>query len=95
MYSRWHPIERALQMPHYKCGACRTRLQIAQPPPAPIVVFCPQCRSALDHVADLTELIGLPRVALVHEPDYAADDPGSFDEPASAAVALPPASPIQ
>ncbi len=50
-------------MPHYKCGACRIRLQIVQPPPAPIVVFCPECRSALDQVADLSELIGLRRIA--------------------------------
>lgn len=82
-------------MPHYKCGACRTRVQIAQPPPAPIVVFCPQCRSALNLVADLTELIGLPRTTLVREPDCAGDDIGSFDEPASAALALPHPSPAQ
>ena len=80
-------------MPHYKCGACRTRLQIAQPPPAPIVVFCPQCRSALDHVADLTELIGLRRIPWTHDPGSAGDHLGSFDEPASAAVALPQPSP--
>jgi|GEM_PF-5236203 len=83
-------------MPHYKCGACRARLQIAQPSPAPIVVFCPECRSALDHVADLTELIGLRRIALAHDPDCAGHDPGSFDEPASAAaVALPKPSSTQ
>jgi hypothetical protein len=82
-------------MPHYRCGACRTRLQIAQPPPAPIVVFCPQCRSALDHVADLSELIGLRRVALVQDPDRTGEDCGPFDEPASAAVALRRPAPTQ
>jgi hypothetical protein len=85
-------------MPHYKCGACRTRLQIAQPPPAPIVVFCPQCRSALDRVADLTELIGLRRIALVDDLDGTGADLGSFDEPVAfdepaAAVALLKPSP--
>lgn len=82
-------------MPHYRCGACRTRLQIAQPPPAPIVVFCPQCRSALDHVADLSELIGLRRVALVQDPDRTGEDSGPFDEPAAGAVALRRPAPTQ
>ena len=76
-------------MPHYKCGACRIRLQIAQAELVPIVVFCPECRSALDQVADLTELIGLRRIPFVDDPDRAEVYPESFDEPASAAMFLP------
>jgi hypothetical protein len=83
------PIERA-QMPHYKCGACRARLQIAQPPPSPIVVLCPECRSALDRVADLSELIGLKQIPFADDGVGAGDDAsGSYDGPASAAIALP------
>ncbi len=74
-------------MPHYKCGTCRTRLQIVRPRPA-LVVNCPQCGSALDPVADLTKLVGLRRVAFVEDPDRAGSYPGFFDEPASAAMAV-------
>ena len=76
-------------MPHYKCGACRTRLQTAQPPPALVVLLCPECRSVLDHVADLTDLIGLRLIPFVEDPSGADDYLGSGDEPASAAMALP------
>jgi hypothetical protein len=77
-------------MPHYKCGACRIRLQIVQPPPAPIVVFCPECRSALDHVADLSELVGLRRIAATRASEGAGVEPPSpFPEAASAAMAIP------
>lgn len=84
-------------MPHYKCGACRVRLQIAQPPPSPIVVLCPECRSALDRVADLSELIGLRQIPFAVDGVGAqgeASGPqgeasGPFDGPASAAIALP------
>jgi hypothetical protein len=78
-------------MPHYKCGACRIRLQIVQPPPAPIVVFCPECRSALDHVADLSELIGLRRIAVAQESKgTGVESPAPYPEPSSAAaIALP------
>ena len=83
-------------MPHYRCGACRTRLQIAQPPPARVVVSCPQCCSALDRVTDLTELIGLRRIAFVDEHDRPGDYFASFDEPGSAAaVAVLHPSPTQ
>jgi hypothetical protein len=73
-------------MPHYKCGACRIRVQIAQPPPVPIVVFCPECRSALDRAADLTELIGLRHVPFPGGIEHAGDEPG--DGPTAAAVAI-------
>jgi hypothetical protein len=82
-------------MPHYKCGACRTRVQIEQPSPTPIVVFCPECRSALDHVSDLTELLGLRRVQLAEDPAGTRNDPAPFDDPACAAMALPRPSPNQ
>lgn len=82
-------------MPHYKCGACRTRLQIVQPPPAPVVVLCPECRTALDRVADLTELIGLRRIPFDDGLDRAGGCVGSFDEPTSAAVALPRPSTVR
>jgi len=73
-------------MPHYKCGACRIRVQIAQAPPVPIVVFCPECRSALDRAADLTELIGLRQVPFSDGVEGAGDEP--IDRPAAAAVAI-------
>ena len=90
-------------MPHYKCGACRTRLQIAHPPPAPIVSFCPQCRAALDRVADLSELIGLRRVSPAREPDGAGgyidaferDEIGALDEPPATAMAVRLPSPAR
>lgn len=81
-------------MPHYKCEDCRTYLHIAYASPAPSVVLCPECRSALDPVADLTELLGLRRIESLPDADRARDDLGSIDGPASAAVALPPASQI-
>lgn len=76
-------------MPHYKCGACRARLQSPQPLPALVVALCPECRSVLDHVADLTDLIGLRLIPFVEHPGGADDHPGSGDEPAAAAMALP------
>ena len=82
-------------MPHYKCGACRTRFHVVEPSPAPIVAFCPECRSALDHITDLTELIGLRRGPCVDDRDCTVHSLGSFDGPSSAAVAVPRPSPAQ
>jgi hypothetical protein len=65
-------------------------MQITQPQPAPIVVFCPECRSALDHVTDLAALIGLRSIPFADDADRPENAPAaSFDEPASAAIALP------
>ncbi|MDE3133420.1 MAG: hypothetical protein KGL15_05085 [Acidobacteriota bacterium] len=43
----------------------------------------------MDHVADLTELIGLRLIPFGDNPDGADDLLGSDDEPAAAAMALP------
>jgi hypothetical protein len=78
-------------MPHYKCETCRTRLQTVKIPADPAQVLCPQCGSALSPVADLTELIGWRRVAFADAHAPAGDESaGSSQEPAAAAVAIPP-----
>jgi hypothetical protein len=83
-------------MHHYKCGACRIRLQITQPPPAPGVLFCPECHAALDRIADLTELIGLRRIPSIEQTDRSGNESaGSLDEPAAAAIAIPHHRPSQ
>jgi len=74
-------------MPHYKCDACRVRLQAAQSPSG---VLCPQCGSALDPVVDVTELLGLRRIVLIGEPGSDANDVADHfeDPPVAAAMAL-------
>jgi DNA-directed RNA polymerase subunit RPC12/RpoP len=46
-------------MPHYKCGACRTRLQVWGSPTELVRDLCPTCGSRLQSVAALAELVGM------------------------------------
>ena len=57
-------------MAHYKCGACRARLQVSGQPAELVGDLCPECGSLLEPVVDLTELIGLRSIQSV---DSAAD----------------------
>jgi hypothetical protein len=54
-----------------------------------VVALCPECRSVLDRVADLTDLIGLRLIPFVDDPDGVDDYLASGDEPTAAAIALP------
>jgi hypothetical protein len=46
-------------MPHYKCVACRTRLQVWGSSTELVKDLCPECGSHLEPVAELGELVGL------------------------------------
>jgi len=46
-------------MPHYKCVACRTRLQVWGSSTELVKDLCPECGSRLEPVAELRELVGL------------------------------------
>lgn len=108
-------------MPHYRCFACRLRLDRSEPPAELDGDLCPECGCLLEPVADPAELIGFRAITPV---DQAADgEPPSpprrpaarvdeflrrravilerdrfaaehwlhdGDQPAAAAVALPP-----
>src|SRR5690349_16825272 len=59
-------------MPHYKCGACRTRLQVWGSPTELVRDLCPTCGSRLEPVAELTELVGLRSIQSGDRGDAAA-----------------------
>ena len=44
-------------MPHYKCSACRVRLELALPADA-VGDLCPGCGAVLVPVDDLSEIVG-------------------------------------
>jgi hypothetical protein len=45
-------------MAHFKCLACKTRLQSTESPADPIGDLCPVCGSLLEPVGDLGEIVG-------------------------------------
>jgi hypothetical protein len=57
-------------MPHYKCVACRTRLQVWGSPTELVKDLCPECGSRLEPAAELGELVGLRSI----QTGDAADD---------------------
>jgi hypothetical protein len=71
-------------MPHYKCEACRVRLEVPRPFAEPLGDPCPECGSLLQPVADLTELVGFRSIEPVAE-SWLDDDEGRL----AAAIALP------
>lgn len=82
-------------MPHYKCVACRTRLEASPPPADAGVGSCPECGSPLEPVGDLSELFGFRHVVPATQPPAGEPLVGPFDEPIAAAVALPRTWPLQ
>jgi hypothetical protein len=59
-------------MPHYKCVACRTRLQVWARPTELVKELCPECGSRLQPVAELSELVGLRSIQSCDWADDAA-----------------------
>jgi hypothetical protein len=57
-------------MPHYKCGACKVRMQVRGNPHELVGDLCPDCGSLLQPVGDLTELVGFRSIKSV---DVAGD----------------------
>ena len=45
-------------MPHFKCLACKTRLQSTESPADLIGDLCPVCGSLMEPVGDLGEIVG-------------------------------------
>ena len=46
-------------MPHYKCGACKIRLQVSRAPDQLAGDLCPECGAPLEQVGHIAELVGL------------------------------------
>jgi hypothetical protein len=63
-------------MPHYKCVACRTRLQVWGSPTELVRDLCPECGSRLEPVAELGELVGLRSIQSGDGADAAAGQRG-------------------
>ena len=61
-------------MPHYKCEACKVRLDVSGSPAEGVGELCPECGSLLEPVAALAELVGL---RALKPPNAAADAPQS------------------
>ena len=59
-------------MPHYKCVACRTRLQVWGSSTELVKDLCPECGSHLEPVAELGELVGLRSIQSGDRADDAA-----------------------
>jgi hypothetical protein len=47
-----------MPMAHFKCLACKTRLQSTESPADPIGDLCPVCGLLLEPVGDLGEIVG-------------------------------------
>src|ERR1035438_6782689 len=47
-----------MPMAHFKCLACKTRLQSTESPADPIGDLCPVCGSLLESLGDLGEIVG-------------------------------------
>ena len=52
-------------MAHYKCGACRARLQVSGQPAERVGDLCPECGSLLEPVVEIAELLGFRRIGPV------------------------------
>lgn len=78
-------------MPHYKCVACRVRLETTPVRADSVAGACPQCGLPLDPVVDLAGLIGFRRVVSLDGPprEFAGGSGDTFDDPAAGAVAMP------
>ena len=50
-------------MAHFKCLACKTRLQSTESPADPIGDLCPVCGSLMEPVGDLDEIVGYHVIA--------------------------------
>lgn len=72
-------------MAHYKCGACRTRLQVSGQPADLVGELCPECGSLLEPVVELVELIGFRRIR-----SQRRVDDGGFSDAAAVALPAPP-----
>jgi hypothetical protein len=69
-------------MPHYKCVACKTRLQLAGTPADSVGDSCPECGAALEPVGDLAEVVGFRSIGPSDPPstgEAAAADGGRAD----------------
>jgi hypothetical protein len=87
-------------VPHFKCVACKTRLDSTAGPADLVDDLCPGCRSPLEPVGELAEIVGFraikPRDAALAEAALDAerwlDDGGSFSPEAVAAETALPAT---
>jgi hypothetical protein len=73
-------------MPHYKCGACRVRVNVPRASAELVENLCPECGSPLEPVAELAELMGFRSIEPLAAEQWLNDGDGRL----AGAIALPP-----
>jgi hypothetical protein len=64
-------------MPHFKCAACKLRLDAAASPADMVGDLCPGCGSLLEPVGDLSEIVGFRSI---RSREAAGDAPGAHEQ---------------